>query len=79
MSRLSPQTVWRRIAVDSRQPAKTSIAAFAQIVRPSRNLMRRLLSAKRTPARLRLIVAQKYDMTLKEVQAAPGPPEKWAR
>jgi hypothetical protein len=64
MSRLDPQTVWRRITTDSRQPTKIRIAAFAHILRPSLTLMRRLLTAKKTPPRLRLIVAEKYDLAI---------------
>lgn len=60
MSRLSPDTAWRLIVMDTRLPAKSRIIALEQIARPSLNLLRRLLSQKSTPARLRLLAASKY-------------------
>jgi hypothetical protein len=62
MSRLQPLTVWRRMALDARLPAKTRLEAFNQISRPSLNLLRRLLSAKTTPSKLKLAAARKYEL-----------------
>jgi len=36
MPRLSPDTAWRLIVIDTRLPAKSRIAALEQIARPSR-------------------------------------------
>jgi hypothetical protein len=62
MSRLQPATVWRRIALDTRLPNKVRLEAFAQIARPSLNMLRRLLSAKTTPTKLRLAAARAYEL-----------------
>jgi hypothetical protein len=40
------------------------VAAFEQILRPSLRLMRRLLGAKKTPPRLKLIVARRYAVAM---------------
>ncbi|HWO36548.1 MAG TPA: hypothetical protein VNO32_47805 [Candidatus Acidoferrum sp.] len=73
MARLSPDCVWRRIVIDTRLPAKARIIALEQIARPSLNLLRRLLSQKTTPPRLRLL-ASKYAAAIaeKEVRKASG-------
>lgn len=62
MSRLNPLTVWRRIALDTHLPNKVRLEAFNQISRPSLNMLRRLLSAKTTPSKLRLAAARKYEL-----------------
>jgi hypothetical protein len=64
MSRLSPDCVWRRIVIDTRQPARARIAALQQIARPSLSLLRRLLSQRTTPPRLRLLAAQRYALAV---------------
>jgi hypothetical protein len=48
MSRLSPDCVWRRILIDTRQPTRARIMALEQIARPSLNLLRRSLSQRTT-------------------------------
>jgi hypothetical protein len=45
MSRLSPDSAWRLIVLDTRLPAKSRIIALEPIARPSLNLLRRLDSA----------------------------------
>jgi len=74
MSRLSPDTVWKRIVMYTRLPARAGIMALEQIARPYLNLLRRLLSQKTTPPRLRLLAASKYaDPTaMKESLTVPG-------
>jgi hypothetical protein len=69
MSRLKPETAWQRIVEDSRLPCKARVIALEQIGRPSLSLLRRLLAAKSTPPKLRLMAAQKYSvaMTRKEL------------
>jgi hypothetical protein len=42
MSRLKPDTAWRRIVDDTRLPARSRIMALEQILRPSLNLLSRL-------------------------------------
>jgi hypothetical protein len=64
MSRLSPDSAWRRILMDTRLPAKSRIIALEQIARPSLNLLRRLLSQKSTPPKLRLLAAHKYTLAV---------------
>jgi hypothetical protein len=62
MSRLNPLTVWRRIALDERQPCKARLEALGQIARPPLSLLRRLLSDEKTPSRLRLAAARAYEL-----------------
>jgi hypothetical protein len=50
--------------MDSRLPAKHRMAALENIERPSLNLLRRLLAAKSTPTKLRLIVARRYALEI---------------
>jgi hypothetical protein len=66
MSRLKVETVWRRIVENKsgRFSAKDRLFALEQIPRPSLSLLRRLLSAKRTPRRLRLLAAQRYSLAI---------------
>ncbi len=64
MSRLKPETAWQRIVEDTRLPAKSRLMALEQIARPSLNLLRRLLAAKSTPPKLRLLAAQKYSIAM---------------
>jgi hypothetical protein len=64
MSRLLPETAWRRIVEDTRLPAKLRLAALEQMRRPSLSLLRRLLAAKSTPPKLRILAAQKYDLAI---------------
>jgi hypothetical protein len=64
MSRLKPDTAWRRIVEDSRLPAKARTMALEQIPRPSLALLRRLLAAQSTPPKLRLLAAQKYTLAV---------------
>ncbi len=59
MSRLKPDTAFRRILEDSRLPARARIMALEQIAQPSLNLLSRLLSQRTTPPRLRLLAASK--------------------
>jgi hypothetical protein len=59
---LRPETVWRRIVEDTKLAAKYRLTALEQMNRPSLRLLRRLLSAKSTPAKLRLLAAHKYDL-----------------
>jgi hypothetical protein len=61
---LKPETVWRRMVEDTRIPAKHRLAALERMLRPSLSLLRRLLAAKSTPAKLRLLAAQKYDLAI---------------
>jgi hypothetical protein len=69
MSRLDPQTAWRRLVLDSRLPARVRVAALNQLARPSVNMLRTLLSAKSTPPKLRILACEKYQiaMTRKEL------------
>ena len=64
MSRLKAETVWARLVADTRLPAKSRIMALEQIARPSLNLLRRLLAAKFTPPKLRLLAAVKYSIAM---------------
>jgi hypothetical protein len=64
MSRLKPETAWRRIVENKKFPAKARLMALDQIPRPSLNLLRRLLSSESTPRRLRLLAAQKYSIAM---------------
>ena len=64
MSRLKLETAWKRIVEDTRLPAKSRLMALEQIARPSLNLLRRLLAAKSTPPKLRLLAAQKYSIAM---------------
>lgn len=72
MSRLKPETAWQRIVEDSRLPAKARLMALEQIPRPSLSLLRRLLAAKSTPAKLRLLAAQKYDLAISRKELTGG-------
>jgi hypothetical protein len=62
MSRLKPDTAWRRIVENGKFPAKTRLMALEQIARPSLSLLRRLLSSKSTPSKLRLLAAERYSI-----------------
>jgi hypothetical protein len=64
MSRLKPETAWRRIVENRKFPAKARLMALEQIPRPSLSLLRRLLSSESTPRRLRLLAAQKYSIAV---------------
>ncbi len=64
MGSLSPQSVWRKIVEDTRLPAKHRLTALERMIRPSLSFLRRLLAAKSTPAKLRLLAAQKYDLAI---------------
>ena len=64
MSRLKPETAWRRIVEDTKLPAKARLMALEQIPRPSLSLLRRLLALKSTPAKLRILAAQKYTVVV---------------
>ena len=64
MSRLKPETAWRRIVEDTKLPGKHRLAALEQMRRPSICLLRRLLAARSTPAKLRLLAAHKYDLAI---------------
>jgi hypothetical protein len=75
MSRLKPDTAWRRIVIDTRLPAKVRIAALSQILRPSLNLLRRLLSQRTTPPRLRVLAAQKYSLAVARKELTHAAPE----
>jgi hypothetical protein len=62
MSRLKPETAWRRIVENVKLAAKVRTMALEQIPRPSLSLLRRLLASKSTPSKLRLLAAQKYSL-----------------
>jgi hypothetical protein len=64
MSRLLPDSTWRLIVMDTRLPAKSRIIALEQMARPLLNLLRRLLSQKPTPPKLRLLAADKYTLAV---------------
>jgi hypothetical protein len=64
MSRLKPETAWRRIVEDKRLPCKARVMALEQIARPSLSLLRRLLAAQSTPPKLRLLAAEKYTLAV---------------
>jgi hypothetical protein len=64
MSRLLPDSAWRLIVMDTRLPAKSRIIALEQMARPLLNLLRRLLSQKPTPPKLRLLAADKYTLAV---------------
>lgn len=64
MSRLKPETAWRRIVENQKFPAKARLMALEQIPRPSLSLLRRLLSSESTPRKLRLLAAQKYSIAV---------------
>jgi len=72
MSRLKPETAWQRIVADTRLPAKSRVMALEQIARPSLNLLRRLLAAKSTPPKLRLLAAQKYSVAMARKELLNG-------
>jgi hypothetical protein len=58
---LKPSTVWRRLVLDARLPAKYRTEALGQF-RPSLNLLRRLLSNPSTPTKLRIAAARQYQL-----------------
>jgi hypothetical protein len=64
MTQLNPDTAWRRIVLDSRYSVKARVMALEQITRPAVSFLRRLLSAKDTPRRLRLLATQKYALEM---------------
>jgi hypothetical protein len=66
----------RRIRDNQR---KIRIAAFQRIIRPSLNLVRKLLSAKKTPPRLRLIVAEKYALAFSRRKLRDAPVSSYRR
>jgi hypothetical protein len=70
MSSLNPQTAWRRVVRDNRLSAKKRIAALEQITRPSVDFLRGLLSSKRTPAKLRYVITQKYQIAVTRKELA---------
>ena len=76
MSRLSPDSAWRMIVIDTRIPAKARIMALEQIARPSLNLLRRLLSQRTTPPRLRLLAASKYTLAVARKELLTHAPQQ---
>ena len=58
---LKPETVWRRLVLDSRLPAKIRVEALGQF-RPSPHLLRKLLSDRSTPTKLRIAAARQYQL-----------------
>ena len=64
MSRLKPETAWRRIVEDPRLSVKSRIAALHQIPRPSITWLRRLLKAEASPPKLRLVASEKYQVEI---------------
>jgi hypothetical protein len=76
VSRLKPDTAWRRIVIDTRLPAKARILALEHILRPSLNLLRRLLSQRTTPARLRLLAASKYTLAVSRKELTNAAPKQ---
>ena len=76
MPRLSIQTVWRRIVLDTRLPCKARVKALEQIARPSLNLLRKLLRLKTTPPRLRLLAAEKYAVATTRLELTKNARQK---
>jgi hypothetical protein len=74
MSRLTADTAWRRILLNSRLPAKTRVTALNEIERPSLALLRSLLFQKSPPSKLRLAVTKKYavEVTRRELIHEPA-------
>jgi len=64
MSRLKPETAWRRIVEDPRLSVKARIAALQQIPRPSITWLRLLLRAGVCPPKLRLVACEKYQVEI---------------
>jgi hypothetical protein len=46
----------------AKYPERDRLTALQQIARPSMNLLRRLLSSKSTPRRLRVLATEKYSL-----------------
>jgi hypothetical protein len=72
MSRLKPATAWRWIVENRRFSAKDRLYALEQIPRPSLSMLRRLLSAERTPRKLRMLAAQKYSLAMARKELTRG-------
>lgn len=62
--RLRPDSAFKHVALDSRAPLKTRMAALAAIIRPSIRFLSRLASDPKIHPKLRLLAAQKLDVRL---------------
>jgi hypothetical protein len=77
VSRLSPRTAWLRVVKDARCPESARVKALRALNPPAgKALLRRLLSDKDCPPRLRVIATEIYAEAM-ERQKQPKKPHGW--